>query len=251
MALWAAHQRALETAKALQSDIERLGSEWRRKSRAQSCSQSRSRSRMHSRHWSRTHSRNLSRTHSRGQSRNNARADSQSCSHGDLRDVYPQSPDELLPRRRVSFHNPEDEEALVKEEASCLTEPSVDDLETWLEFQAGQLGTPAWWEELGTVPGIEDQCKFTWKIRTSFYVLEVQLRGSPEQGYTVPLAPQSLNRSTFLPERLTYQDVRQQPALLTIAYAQCLQHWAEKHNLLRNLDFHPWVESVRELHQTV
>ena len=58
--------------------------------------------------------------------------------------------------------------------------------------------------------------------------------------------PQSLNRSAFLPERLTYQ-----PALLTIAYAQCLQHWAEKHNLPQNLDFHPWAESVRELQQTV
>ena len=61
----------------------------------------------------------------------------------------------------------------MKEEVSCSTEPSVDDLETWLEFQAGQLGTPAWWEELGAVPGIEDRHKFVWKIRVSFYVLEV------------------------------------------------------------------------------
>ena len=40
-ALRVAHQRVLDTAKALQSDIERLGNEWRR-SRAWSCSQSRS-----------------------------------------------------------------------------------------------------------------------------------------------------------------------------------------------------------------
>ena len=45
--------------------------------------------------------------------------------------------------------------------------------------------------------------------------------------------------------------MRQQPALLTIAYAWCLQHWVEKRNLLRNPDFCPWVESVRELWQTV
>ena len=121
----------------------------------------------------------------------------------------------------------------------------------WLEFQAGQLGTPAWWEELAAVPGIEDQCKFAQKIRASFYVPEVQLRASLEWGYTVPLAPQCLNRSAFLPERLTYQDVRQQPALLTIAYAQCLQHWAEKHNLPKNPDFRPWEESIRELWQMV
>ena len=65
----------------------------------------------------------------------------------------------------------------------------MDDLETWIEFQVGQLGTPVWWEELGAVPGIEDQHKLTWKIRASFYVPEVWLRVSPEHGYTVPLAP--------------------------------------------------------------
>ena len=105
----------------------------RRRSRAQSCSQSRSQSRKHSRHWSRTCS--------RGRSRNHARANSQSCSHGDLQGIHPQSPDEPLPRRRVSFHNPEDEEVPIKEEASCLVEPSINYLEMWLEFQAGQLGT--------------------------------------------------------------------------------------------------------------
>ena len=233
----------METTKALQSNIERLGNEQRRRSQAWSCSQSRS--------WSRTCSRHWSSTHSRGWSRNHARADSQSYSHGDLRAICPQSPDEPLPRRRVSFHNPEDEEIPIKEEASCLVEPSTDDLEMWLEFKAGQLGTPAWLEELGAVPGIQDWHKFAQKIRASFYVPKVGLRVSLEWGYTVPPAPQSLNRSTFLPERVTYQDVRQQPALLTIAYAQCLQHWAEKHNLSRNPDFCSWAESVRELQQTV
>ena len=111
-----------------------------------------------------------------------------------------------------------------------------------VEFQAGQLGTPTWWEEQGAMLGIEDWCKFAQKIRASFYVPEVQLRESLEWGYTVPLAPRCLNRSAFLLERLTYQNVRQQPALLTIAYAQCLQHWAEKHNPPKNPDFHPWAE---------
>ena len=106
---------------------------------------------------------------------------------------------------------------------------------------------PTWWEELGAVPGIEDRHKFAQKIRASFYVLEVWLRASPEHGYTAPLAPWILNGGTFHLERFTYQDVRQQPALLTIPYAQCLQHWAEKHNLPRNLDFCPWAECVREL----
>ena len=43
----------------------------------------------------------------------------------------------------------------------------------------------------------------------------------------------------------------QQPALLTIANARSLQYWVEKHNPLRNLDFCPLAESVRELWQMV
>ena len=82
----------------------------------------------------------------------------------------------------MSFHNPEDKEVPIKEEASCSVEPSIDDLETWLEFQAGQLGTPTWWEELGAVLGIQDRRKFAWKIRTSFYVLEVWVKGIPRMG---------------------------------------------------------------------
>ena len=133
----------------------------------------------------------------------------------------------------------------------CLPDSSVGDLYTWLEFQAGQLGTPAWWEELGVIRGIKDWCKFAQKIRASFYIPEVQLGASPEQGFTAPLAPWSLNRTAFLPGKLTYQDMQQQPAFLTIAYAQSLQYLAEKHNLLRNLDFCPLAESIRELQQTV
>ena len=171
------------------------------------------------------------------------RANSQSCHHGDPWGIYPWSPDGPLPQRRVSFHDPDDIKDPVKEEASNSIEPSVEDLEMWLEFQAGQLGTPAWWEELGAVPGIEDRCKFTQKIRASFYVPEVWLRASPEQGYTAPPAPWVLDRGAFYPEKFTYQDMRQWPVLLMIAYARCLQHWAEKHNLPKNPDFCPWAES--------
>ena len=107
----------------------------------------------------------------------------------------------------MTINDTKDEKDPAREEAGYLTEPSVGDLEMWLEFQAGQLGTPTWWEELGAMPGIKDQCKFAWKIRTSFYIPEVWVRASLEQGYTVPLAPQNLNRSAFLLERLAYQDV--------------------------------------------
>ena len=52
-------------------------------------------------------------------------------------------------------------------------------------------------------------------------------------------------------QTFTHQDMRQQLILLMIAYARCLQHWAEKHNLPKYPDFHPWAECVRELRQTV
>ena len=85
----------------------------------------------------------------------------------------------------------------------------MDDLETWLEFQVGQLGTPTWWGELVAVPGIKDRHKFTWKIRASFYVPEVHLRASQEQVYTTPPAPWVLDRGSFHLEKFAYQDVRQ------------------------------------------
>ena len=131
------------------------------------------------------------------------------------------------------------------------TEPSINDLELWLEHQVEQLGTPTWWGELEAIPGIMDPCKFAWKICVFFYVLKVQSKTSLGQEYCAPPAPRSLNRQAFLLGELKYQDVRQQLALLTIVYCWCLQHWVEKHNLLKSLDCHPLAKSVRELSQAV
>ena len=108
-----------------------------------------------------------------------------------------------------------------------------------------------WWKELGSVLGITDQQKFTQKIWASFYILEVQSRMFPEEGYSMTPTPQSLNRGAYLPDNLIYQDVRWQPTLLTVAYCQCLQNWAEKCNLPRNPNFRPLAESVRELRQAI
>ena len=61
--------------------------------------------------------------------------------------------------RRVSFHEPGDECSAV-EEGNLSVEPSVSDLETWLEYQSTQIGTPMWWKELGTILGITNWQKF-------------------------------------------------------------------------------------------
>ena len=54
-----------------------------------------------------------------------------------------------------------------KDLATESQEPSVKlpikDLESWLDQQADQLGTPTWWEELKAIPGITDLHKFAQK----------------------------------------------------------------------------------------
>ena len=132
-----------------------------------------------------------------------------------------------------------------------VTKPAIEDLEAWLEHQVGQLGTPSWWRELEAVPDIEDTCKFAQKIWASFYVPEVRSQTNPSQPFSTPPAPRNLNRGAFYPKGLEYQDVRQRPTLITVAYCQCLQHWVEKHYLPISPEAHPLAESMRELRLAV
>ena len=124
-------------------------------------------------------------------------------------------------------------------------------METWLEWQVKQLGTPAWWTELQAIPGIRDPWKLAWKIRTSFNIPEVRMRTLLEPGYTVPPTLRSLDRNAFLPDDLSYQDMQQKLALLMIAYARSLQYWAEKQSLPRSRNLRPLAESVVELREVV
>ena len=108
-----------------------------------------------------------------------------------------------------------------------LQEPSVSDVETWLEWQAQQLGTPAWWSELKAILGVEDPQKLACKIQASFYIPKVRMRAFLEQEYAVPLAPKCINRNAFLLDELSYQDILQL-TLLMVAYARGLQYWTGK-----------------------
>ena len=63
--------------------------------------------------------------------------------------------------------------------------------------------------------------------------------------------PKCLNRNAFLPNDLSYQDVQQQPFLLTVAYTRGLQYWAEKLNPPDSSNFCPLVGSVIELREMV
>ena len=88
----------------------------------------------------------------------------------------------------MSFCEPRDK-CSVAEGENPSVEPTVSDLEAWLEYQSTQIGTPVWWKELEAVPGITDWWKFARKICTSFYILEVWSRMFSGEGYSMPPAP--------------------------------------------------------------
>ena len=190
-ALRVAHQRALDTAEALQGIIERVGLGQRNKGRSWSHSQ--------------TCSQSCSRNHSRSQSRSCSRARSQSQSQGGSQGRHLRSPDGPLPGRRVTFKQPVEEPNSRGSVEDHLPEPSVSDVEMWLEWQAEQLGTPAWWPELKASLGVTDPQKLACKIQASFYITEVRMRASLGQEYTMPPAPKCLSRNAFLPDELSYQ----------------------------------------------
>ena len=87
---------------------------------------------------------------------------------------------------------PEDEESVAGSWKSSIELP-IKNLESWLDHQADQLGTPTWWGELKAVPGMMDLCKFMQKIQASFHIPEIQSQASPNQGYPTSPAPRSLN----------------------------------------------------------
>ena len=87
---------------------------------------------------------------------------------------------------------PEDGD-LVTESRDPSAKLPIKDLESWLEYQADQLGTPTWWGELKAVPGVADLCRFAWKIQASFHVPEIRSWASPSKDYSAPPAPRSLN----------------------------------------------------------
>ena len=128
---------------------------------------------------------------------------------------------------------------------------SIIDVETWLDWWVCQLDTPCWWIELTAIAGVEDPQKLAHKIWASFLIPKVRSRVFLGQHYITHPAPKCLTQNMFLPDELSYQDVQQQPFLLTVAYGQGLEYWAEKLNLPENPYFHPLARSVIELRERV
>ena len=108
-----------------------------------------------------------------------------------------------------------------------------------------------WWTELTAIPEVEDPQKLAQKIQASFSIPAVRSRVYWGQGYTAPPAPKCLTQNVFLRDELSYQDLWQQPFLLTVAYTQGLQYWVQILNPPVDPDFHPLARSVLELKEMV
>ena len=84
------------------------------------------------------------------------------------------------------------------------------------------------------IPDVEDYKKLTQKIWALFEIPKARYETLKDiNDYSVPPAPKCIGRKLFLPapdSRLPCQDYHQQQPHKTLAYAQALQHWAEKAN---------------------
>ena len=207
-ALWDVCRKVMETTASLQNDLNRLDNEMR--GRLQAHSQSRTWCRMRSRSWHRRRSRGQSKTRSESRHRSQAGSLHWECSWGGSGDragawpwdyhqvgsrnewTHPQDHSQEPQNRRVSFRIPEGKDSATENQEPSV-EPPIKDLESWLDQQADQLGTPTWWEELKAIPGITALQKFARKIHASFHVLEIWSRASPDQSYSAPPAPKCLN----------------------------------------------------------
>ena len=148
------------------------------------------------------------------------------------------------PGRPVAYPN-------AKSRGNYLSEPSIKDVETWLDWWAHQLDMPCWWMELTAISGVKDPKKPAWKIWASFSIPAVRSQVFLGQRYTAPPDPKCLTWNVFLSDELSYQDVQQQPFLLTMAYAWGLQYWAWRLNPPVDPDFHPLARSILELRERV
>ena len=102
------------------------------------------------------------------------------------------------------------------------------------------------------IPEVDDYWELAWMIQAPFKLpWWVSGLHDVENYYLAPPAPKCLARNMFLPDNLSYQDVRQQPLLLTMAYAQVLQSLVEKFRLPVHLDCCPLAKSIVELMHVV
>ena len=97
----------------------------------------------------------------------------------------------MFARRQETVHPPEMPIAYpdIGGRRNYLPEPSIRNIEVWLDWQAHPLDTPHWWLELTAITDVKNPKRLAWKICTSFSILAVRCETFPGQEYTVPPAP--------------------------------------------------------------
>ena len=126
-------------------------------------------------------------------------------------------------------------------------EPSMENYEVWVEWQACCVGMPEWWEELVAIVNVEDHRKLAWKIWASFKIPRVRFEAlKVTNDYSTPPAPKCVQRKLFLLALEPRLPCQEQPQK-TLAYAQALQYWAEKTNPTHPGEWHHLARCVQEL----
>ena len=102
-------------------------------------------------------------------------------------------------------------------------------------WKAQMYETPSWWQELTTVPGMDDHKKLACEVQASFCLPR---RASKlcklKNNHQAPPALPCLCQKDFLPPPdsiFTCWDIQEIPYKKTVAYTHALQFWAEKVNL--------------------
>ena len=105
------------------------------------------------------------------------------------------------------------------------------------------------------IPHVEDYRKLAQKIWTSFEIPKARCEAlQVTNDYSTPLAPKCIGRKLFLstPDpKLPYQDYHLQQPHKTFAYAQALQHLAEKANPPSPSELHQLAKGVQELREAM
>ena len=114
--------------------------------------------------------------------------------------------------------------------------PLMEDYELWVEWRRQLIAMPTWWQELLEILWVSNIQELAQKIRASFelpqWMREIH---DVSNYYLAPLAPRCIQQKAFLPPldpMFPCWDIGEEQLEKTIAYAQALQYWADKANLL-------------------
>ena len=133
--------------------------------------------------------------------------------------------------------------------------PLEEDYEDWIEWRGNRVSMPNWLWELVGIPGINNFWELTWKIRASFEIPQVRSKAQDmENDYSAPPVLKCIHQKEFLlPPNPMFpcQDIREGQSQNTLAYAQALQYWVEKSNLLMPGQPHLLVRCLLELRRVM